>query len=270
MLAADACVLVYNTAMSEPLSAELQTVIHEWTTEQVQSAAKPNFGKVYVTAPNLLERLGDVTDKRVLELGCGNGYWLRLLSRAGAWCTGIDHAEQQIEAAKAWDDPATKTITYSVGDICKPLGLQAEFDIVFLEHVLLEITTKEGLEGAIKNARNALKPGGKLVVSDLHPFAPASRPANLRVSDDFSYFDSGAQIEIASKRVDGETIYYKDCHWTLSDIFSALATAGFVTKTVTEPLPRPEDVAAHPEELAYRLTHPMAIMIEAEPAQPAA
>ena len=129
--------------------------------------------------------------------------------------------------------------------------------------MLLEITTKTGLQAAMKSAYQALKPGGKLIVSDLHPFAPSSHPDNLRVSDDFSYFDSGASIEIMSKRIDGEIIYYKDCHWTLSDIIGAMTGAGFVITEVIEPLPSEEGVARHSDELSYRLRHPMAIMITA-------
>ncbi len=118
-----------------------EKLIHEWTIEQVASASKPNFGKVFVTAPNLLRALGDIEGRDVLELGCGNGYWLRLLARAGAKTTGIDLAENQIAAARSWDDPTTGAIDYRVGDVSKELDLQGKFDIAFFEHVLLVIRT---------------------------------------------------------------------------------------------------------------------------------
>ncbi len=237
--------------------------IHEWTIEQVASASKPNFGKIFVTAPNLLRALGDIEGKDVLELGCGNGYWLRLLARAGARTTGIDLAENQIVAAKSWDDPMTSRIDYRVGDVSKELDLQGKFDVVFFEHVLLEIPDKDELYKAIQNAADALKEGGLLFISDIHPFAPSSRPDGLRVADDFNYFDSGAPFEIQSRRVDGEIIYYKDVHWTLSDLAGAITSAGLKITEITEPKPTIEDVEQCPEKLDYRLHTPIAIMFKA-------
>lgn len=248
---------------SENVSERQEKLIHEWTIEQVASASKPNFGKIFVTAPNLLRALGDVEDKDVLELGCGNGYWLRLLARAGARVTGIDLAENQIVTAKSWDDPTTSKIDYRVGDVSKELDLQNKFDITFFEHVLLEIPDKNALYEAIQNAADTLKEGGLLFISDMHPFAPSSRPDNLRVADDFNYFDSGTSFEIQSKRVGGETIYYKDTHWTLSDLVGAVTSAGLKVIEITEPRPSTKDVEQYPDKLGYRLNVPMAIMIKA-------
>lgn len=247
------------------LSITSQAKIHEWTKAQVQSAATPNYGKVFVTAPNLLRLIGDVEGKSILELGCGNGYWLRLLKDLGAAeCRGIDHAPNQIEAAQTWED-APAGITFEVGDITKTLEFSRQYDVVFLEHVLLEVTTREGLEATFRNARKAIKLDGKLVVSDFHPFGPSSRPQNVRVADDFSYFQDGASFEIISRRVDGEVIHYKDCHWSLSALAGAITTAGFAITQIIEPLPSDEVVRRYPEQLSYRLTYPMAIMMEAHP-----
>lgn len=248
---------------AERLSEEQEKLIYEWTVEQVESASKPNFGKVFVTAPNLLRALGDVEGKDVLELGCGNGYWLRLLARAGARTTGIDLAENQITAAKSWDDPITSKIDYRVGDVSEALDLQGKFDIIFFEHVLLEIPDKNELYSAIQNAANTLKEGGMLFISDIHPFAPSSRPANIRIADDFNYFDSGAPFEIQSRRVDGEIIYYKDVHWTLGDIAGAITNAGLKITEIAEPKPTAEDVVKYPDELGYRLHIPAQISFKA-------
>lgn len=234
--------------------------IHEWTKEQVASAGKPNYGKVFVTAPNLLEMLGDVQGKRVLEMGCGNGFWLRLLARSGADCTGIDLAENQIEAARQWEDPTTDSIEYRLGDASQQTDLHGQYDVVFFEHVLLEIPERTALERAVKNAADALKPGGRLVISDMHPFAPSSRPDSMRVPDDFTYFSSGAPFEIKATSLDGGSTYYKDCHWTLGDITRAITKAGLAIIEIREPLPSDEDIAQYPDHLAYRLKHPMAIM----------
>lgn len=245
------------------LSEAQEKLIHEWTVEQVESASKPNFGKVFVTAPNMIRALGDVMGKDVLELGCGNGYWLRLLARAGAKVTGIDLSENQIAAAKSWDDAFTQAINYRVGDVSQALDLQGKFDITFFEHVLLEISNKDELYNAVQNAAQTLKPGGLLFISDIHPFTPSCRPEHIRISDDFNYFDSGASFEIQSKRVDGEIIYYKDVHWTLGDLSGAITNAGLKIIEIAEPKPSEEDIHKYPDELGYRLHIPAQISFKA-------
>ncbi len=245
------------------LSSKHEKLIHEWTVEQVQSASKPNYGKVFVTAPHLLKALGDIEGKEVLELGCGNGYWLRLLARAGAKASGIDLSQNQIDAAKAWDDPTTKDIDYRVGDVSQTVDFQGKFDVAFFEHVLLEIPDKNGLYKAVANAVDTLKPGGLLVISDIHPFAPSSRPDNIRVPEGFNYFSSGASFEIQSKRIDGEVIYYKDVHWTLTDLASAITDTGMRIIEISEPQPSSEDVATYPVELGYRMNTPVQVLFKA-------
>jgi SAM-dependent methyltransferase len=141
--------------------------------------------------------------------------------------------------------------------------MQQQYDLVFFEHVLLEMPERTILERAIKNAADALKPGGKLVISDMHPFAPSSHPKDMRVPADFTYFSSGAPFEIPATSPGGEVTYYKDCHWTLSDITQAITKAGLVITEIREPLPSDADIAQHPEHLTFRLEHPMAIMFAA-------
>nr|WP_237524874.1 class I SAM-dependent methyltransferase [Streptomyces sp. SID5643] len=46
-----------------------------------------------------LHALGDVTGKRVLELGCGAGQWSRALASEGATVVGLDLSEAQLAAA---------------------------------------------------------------------------------------------------------------------------------------------------------------------------
>ena len=53
-----------------------------------------------VEVPAVLELIGDVKGKRVLDAGCGYGYYSLLPARSGAMVTGIDISEKMIELAK--------------------------------------------------------------------------------------------------------------------------------------------------------------------------
>ena len=236
---------------------------HKWTKDQVKSAQVVNFGKKYIWKPTLLKLIGEVQHKKLLELGSGNGHWLELFSTQGALCTGVELAKNQIQLAR--EKNTDHSITYIEGDITKldKLPLKSNsYDIILLEHVILEIESTNKLKKIFNGAYNLLKTGGILVVSDLHPFAPALRPKNMKIDTSFTYFSSGKTIEIISKRIDGQEILYKDYHWTLEDICDSITQSGLKLISIIEPKPTPALAKKYPE-LAYRLETPMGIMFKA-------
>ncbi len=77
----------------------------------------------------MLEQLGDVEGKEVLDAACGEGYFARVLALLGARVTGIDVSAHLIDLARAKDPDAT--ITYRVADLSRPLpDLAAHFDLI--------------------------------------------------------------------------------------------------------------------------------------------
>lgn len=234
---------------------------HEWTEKQAKSAHTPNFGKKYIGEPELLRMFGNVKNKKVLELGSGNGYWLDLLSRHGAIGTGVELEKKQLELA----DKSNHRTTYIQGDITKleKLNLQKNsFDFVLLEHVLLEISSLKKINKIMTDAFGLLKKSGVIIISEIHPFAPSSKPDNIRTPNEHNYFSSGSVIQIVSRRLDGKETLYQDYHWTLSDLTSSLTQAGFYISEITEPRPSAK-LAKKYSDLAYRQTTPMAFWIKA-------
>ena len=49
----------------------------------------------------MLDALGDVSGKTVIDIGCGEGRFCRLLSELGAAVTGVDLTEALIEQARS-------------------------------------------------------------------------------------------------------------------------------------------------------------------------
>jgi hypothetical protein len=73
-----------------------------------------------------------------------------------------------------------------------------------------------------------LRPGGRYVFYDVHPF---QRPLNLdndRVAIEKSYWSIGPHV-------DGDTFEF---HWTVADLFNALLKSGMTVTTVRESAPR--------------------------------
>lgn len=69
--------------------------------------------------PVIDELLGDVTDKRVLDAGCGDGLYARKLVARGASVTAVDGSSEMIKLALR--DTQHPNIEYRVGDLMKPL-----------------------------------------------------------------------------------------------------------------------------------------------------
>lgn len=236
---------------------------HKWTNKQARSASIPNFGKKYIGEPYFLRLIGKVKNKKVLELGSGNGYWLELLSRKGAICTGVEIAEKQIILAR--NKNTAKKIKYIKGDITnlEKCNLKVNnYDVIFLEHVLLEISSIKKLEKIFSGVYKLLRKGGMLAIADLHPFAPSSKPENIRTGKEYNYFLSGEVIKIISKRIDGKETIYRDFHWSLEDIVQSITKSGLQITEIIEPRPS-KKLARKYTQLFYRLTRPMSIMIKA-------
>lgn len=235
---------------------------HEWSTEQVKSAKKPNYSKLYVVTPALMDLLGNVNGKEILEMGCGDGYWLRILTEKGAKCTGFDLSENQIKSAK--EDDSENKINYFVADASKKIKLDDNsFDIIFLEHILLEISELSKIKIIFKEAHRLLKENGFLIVSDIHPLAPETNFPNIEVDKGYTYFKSGFPVKIVSKKPDGSVTKYTDFHWTFQDLVNSITESGLKVVKVLEPTPDEKIVEKYPY-LEYRKDKPLALMIKAQ------
>jgi SAM-dependent methyltransferase len=104
---------------------------------------------------------------RVLDLGCGLGGPARYLAATfGCKVTGIDLTPAFIDAA-TWLTARcglSNRVTFQVGDALHIPSGEAAFDVVFLQHVAMNIEDRAGLYAEI---RRVLAPGGGLVIYDL-------------------------------------------------------------------------------------------------------
>lgn len=79
-----------------------------------------------------LNALGEVTGKRVLELGCGAGQWSRSLAAEGAAVVGLDLSEAQLAAAATAMGAARYPLVQAAAQQL-PFAA-ASFDVVFCDH----------------------------------------------------------------------------------------------------------------------------------------
>jgi 2-polyprenyl-6-hydroxyphenyl methylase/3-demethylubiquinone-9 3-methyltransferase len=104
--------------------------------------------------------LRPLAGKCALDVGCGAGLLCEPLARLGAEVTGVDAAEENIEAAREHAAGSGLAIEYRCGDIVT-LGL-SDFDLVCSLEVIEHVADKQAFVRALSGA---MKPDGLLVLS---------------------------------------------------------------------------------------------------------
>ena len=124
-----------------------------------------DFCKQHLVNPVLLRMLGDVAGRAVLDAGCGNGYFSRMLARAGAKVTGVEPASALFEFSAGTEQAEPLGIRYLQADLCG-LPELGQFDAVVASMVLPAVPD---WTGALAACAGLLRPGGRLVFSVNHP-----------------------------------------------------------------------------------------------------
>ena len=162
----------------------------------------------------LLDLLGDIDGRRVLDAGCGEGYLARALAARGAHVTGIDLSSRLIALARARDPSGS--IDYQVADLSQPLPAAARgVDAAATYLVLNDVRDFRGFAATLAAS---LAPGGRLVLAINNPYSAVT---DRHVTD---YFESGAVSRYRGLWEAGIRAHYH--HRTLEDYLDAFHAGG--------------------------------------------
>jgi ubiquinone/menaquinone biosynthesis C-methylase UbiE len=119
---------------------------------------------------HLLKKYGFVNleEKKILEVGCGSGFWLREFIKWGANpanLTGIDLLPNRIVHAK---QVCPGPVTLICGDAAQLDFPKASFDLVVLSTVFTSILDYEMKQQITREVMRVLKPGGLTFWYDFH------------------------------------------------------------------------------------------------------
>lgn len=115
--------------------------------------------------PFMRNALVEVRGRSVLELGCGTGRHTAWLVQGGADVTALDFSEGMLAKARARRGVAA--VRFLVHDLGQPLPFaDNEFDIAVSGLVLEHLRDLNLFFG---EARRVLKPGGRAIISAMHP-----------------------------------------------------------------------------------------------------
>lgn len=124
-----------------------------------------------------IEQLKTQWDLGVLDLGCGRGEWLELLTSMGVRCHGVDTDANMLSACESLG------FAVSNNDAISYLkGLPTASQMAVSAFHLVEHIPFDDLQTLVKEAKRVLVPGGLLILE-------TPNPENLRVSTCSFYMD---------------------------------------------------------------------------------
>lgn len=143
---------------------EAQKVLAQWNSAAktyMQDQEKSEFADVNKAV--VKERFSELKGKRVLDLGCGYGWYTEYFRSIGADAVGCDGSQEMILLAKA-NYPAC---TFDKADVTEELVYgDSSFDLVFCNQVLMDI---EEIDGLIEEVYRITKCGGTFYMGIVHP-----------------------------------------------------------------------------------------------------
>jgi ubiquinone/menaquinone biosynthesis C-methylase UbiE len=207
--------------------------------------------------PSLRALLPALDGLKVLDLGCGYGWFCRWAREHGAaQVLGIDVSERML--ARARTSTADTAITYVRADL-EQLDLpEVSFDLAYSSLALHYIVD---LPALLAKVQRALVPGGHLIFSVEHPIVTA--PANPGWMADAvgrkawpvdNYFAEGPrQTDWIAKGVIKQ-------HRTIGTYLNLLLRLGFAIAHVEEWSPTDDQIAADPTLAQERLRPPFLLV----------
>ena len=207
--------------------------------EYEEHAATAPYNALY-DRPATLDLIGEVEGKRVLDAGCGPGFYVAELLQRGAEVLGCDASPRMVELARAKVGVRADLRVHSLGD---PFDWAPDgsIDIVVSALVHHYINDRRGF---LKEVYRMLRPDGVLVLSTHHPAEDWHRLGG-------SYFAVETVTETWSKGWEITT-----WRMPLDRMTAEFAEAGFLIERLVEPAPLPEMAESHPDVFHRLSTEP--------------
>jgi ubiquinone biosynthesis O-methyltransferase len=164
----------------------------------------------------ILDMLGDVSGREVLDVGCGDGELAVELARHGAVVTGIDTSGAMIAAANTRAKQQDQAIDFAVA-AAEQLPFPAErFNVVTAITILCFV---EDANPVFREIARVLRPGGRLVIGELGKWSSWAagrrirawcgsrlwRRGRFRTTKELRHLAEGAGLDVEATR---GAIYY--------------------------------------------------------------
>lgn len=209
--------------------------------------------------PSLRSLLPEMAGQKVLDLGCGYGWFSHWAAEQGAESViGLDVSHKMLERAET--SHRHPRITYRRADL---EHLELEPSSATLAYSSLTLHYISDLAALLRTIYQALVPGGKLVFSIEHPIFMASLHPDWMVDEHHRKTWPVDHYQVEGPR---STNWLSDNvikqHRTLGTLLNLLIDTGFTLNHINEWGPSAEDLSARPA-LAEEVHRPMMLIVAA-------
>lgn len=210
--------------------------------------------------PALRALLPDMNGLRVVDLGCGFGWFCRFARGAGAArVVGLDLSERMLDRARG--ETRDDAITYQRADLEHLELPQAAFDLAYSSLALHYV---EDLGRLFATVHRALVPGARFVFSIEHPIFMASRrPGWITDAEGRKSWPVDSYLMEGPRRTDWLADGVLKYHRTLGTTLNLLIRNGFAIRHVEDFGPSEAEIAARPD-LAEERERPMFLLVAAD------
>jgi len=184
---------------------------------------KDNIYNALLERPSTMALLGDLTDKSVIDMGCGPGEYAQwFLTQSVGQLTCTDISDDMVTLVK---DKFGSNVRAYRQDVSEGLPLEPNdsADVIVCPLVLHYI---ENLTPVFESVARVLKPGGYMVFSTHHPFA------DFECSQSGNYF-SRELVEDEWNTV-GTPVKVTFYRRSLTEISEAVTNSGLVISRISE------------------------------------
>lgn len=235
---------------------------HEWNIAAKWWADWISSGRdIYraeILGPELLKASGDFNGLQVLDVGCGEGWFSRILASNGANVTAFDIANDLVEIAKEKESASPQGIEYLTLDAedIKQNWAVEEFDLVTAS---MALECVPNIELALEGVAAVLKPGGRLALTAAHPDSE-----NIRHAADEPNSTSREWIPSGLNQRRGDPSAPPIMVWRMAilDWKQLIIDSGMIVESVQEPL-LDESLADGKPALELATTNPPFMVITA-------
>ena len=210
--------------------------------------------------PLLRSLVPDLRGKRVLDLGCGFGWFARWARQQGAVSVlGLDISRNMLERAREMtSDNAIEFRNVNLED--------AEFSSVSFDFVFsaLALHYVQNIARIFEAVHNALCDEGRFVFSVEHPIFTASRNAQwLTQNDGAKTWPVDSYASEGPRTTDWLAKGFTKQHRTFSTVINSLIGAGFAVERIEEWGPTTDQIASRPD-LAEEAERPLFLLVAAQ------
>lgn len=220
-----------------------------------------------IITKSLLQNLSNINGSEILDAGCGEGFYSRLMSRLGARVVGVDFSKKQIEKAKKLEDTANNGIRYINESVTSLRSIKSNSMDKVVSVMLTMYLDDANFKKALEEFNRVLKSDGELIILTRHPFTTRKKD-ELKLAGSHEYLSSyfSKQPFDNTLNLDGKKVDVKYYPRTMSEIVNGLVNTGFALIRMDEPKPGKSALLKYKASasLQYYSDNPMAIVLKAK------